>query len=243
MPAAPHPAWLEELGRLTGNEQLLSIYEARDEIGSAAAAWKALGQRGTERAPLWELATALKRHAAHELDIADEVAAELDAIHEQRSLLDDTDHVSPCLAKLAAGLRTGLTERHGELTQAVEAETARLADDATWARLDAETQTDILRRVGLGASTPLSLPDNESLKRALDRRGLSAWQSEIDAAPHRAGKALAEAAACLPSDEPKTTSVSVRRGTLEDKAAVRGWLDEHERKLTDAVKNGPVIVE
>ena len=243
LPAAPHPAWLDELGRLTGNEQLLAIHEGRDEIGSAAADWKALGQRGTERAPLWELATTLKRHAVDELHIADEVAAELDAIHEQRSLLDDTDHVSPCLAKLAAALRAALTERHGELTQAVEAETARLADDATWARLNAETQTDILRRVGLGATTPLSLPDNESLKRALDRRGLSAWQSEIDAAPHRAGKALADAAACLPSDEPKTTSVSVRRGTLEDKAAVRAWLDEHERKLTAAIRNGPVIVE
>lgn len=243
LPAAPLPPWLDELGRLTGNEQLLGMYEARDEIGSAVADWKERGQRANERSPQWEMATALSRHAADHLDIANEVEAELDAIHAQRSLLDDTDHVSPCVAKLANALRASLTKLHGELAQAVEAETSRLADDATWARLDTEAQTDILRQVGLSAPTSLSLPNDEALTRALNHRSLSAWESEIDAVPHRATKALAEAAARLPPDEPTATSVSVRRGTLEDEAAVRAWLDEHERKLMDAVKDGPVIVE
>ena len=41
---------------------------------------------------------------------------------------------------------------------------------------------------------------------------------------------------------PRTTTVHVRRGTLPDEAAVRGWLQEQEERLREAVRHGPVIV-
>ena len=242
LPAAPRPAWLDEIGRLTGNERLLAMYEARGEIGPAIKEWTRLGGLADTRELPWRLAIALHRHAASELVVADEVGAELDAIRHQRSLLDDTDHVAPCVAKLAAALRAALTERHDELTNAVAGETERLADDATWTRLDDESRAAVLRAVGLRPPEPLSLANDEALKQALDQRGLAAWQSEIDAVPHRAAKALAEAAQRLPSDEPPVTAITLRRGTLENEAAVDRWLDEHERKLKDAVQDGPVIV-
>ena len=60
--------------------------------------------------------------------------------------------------------------------------------------------------------------------------------------PVRAAKALAEAARRV-SPEESVASVTVRRGTLQDEIAVREWLEEHERKLTEAVRDGPVIVQ
>ena len=101
LPAVPAPVWLDELGPLTGNEQLLAIYEARDEIEASIAAWERLAERARKRSPVWELATALSRHAIGKLGVAEEVAGQLDAIRSQRSLLDEADHVSPCVAKLA----------------------------------------------------------------------------------------------------------------------------------------------
>ena len=45
------------------------------------------------------------------------------------------------------------------------------------------------------------------------------------------------------SPEESVTTVTLRSDTLEEEVAVREWLDEHERKLTEAVREGRVIVE
>ena len=242
LPAAPRPAWLDDLGRLTGNEQLLAIFNDKDEITKAVQNWTDLAERARERRPLWELATALRGHATGELEVAEQVGEQLDATRSQRSLLDEADHVSPCVAKLSAGLRAALTERREDLTQAVVAETERLDRDATWTQLEGDARDEIQRNAGLAVPDPLPRDTNEALRRALDARRLSAWRSDIDAVPARAAKALAKAARRV-SPEESVTTVALRRGTLQDDAAVREWLDEHEQKLTGAVRNGPVIVE
>ena len=242
LPAAPQPAWLDDLGRLTGNEQLLAVFNEKGQIKKAVQNWTDLAERARERRPLWELATALHGHATGELDVAEQVGEQLDAIRSQRSLLDETDHVSPCVAKLSAGLRAALTERREDLTQAVVAETERLDQDAIWTRLEGEARDTIQHDAGLAVPDPLPLDTSEALRRALDARRLSAWRSDIDAVPARASKALAEAARRV-SPKESVPSVTVRRGTLQDETAVREWLDEHHRKLTEAVQHGPVIVE
>ena len=242
LPAAPRPAWLDDLGRLTGNEQLLAIFNDKGEITKAVQNWTDLAERAHERRPLWELATALHGHATGKLEVAEPVGEQLDAIRSQRSLLDEADHVSPCVAKLSAGLRAALTERREDLTQAVVAETERLDRDATWTQLEGDARDEIQRNAGLAVPDPLPRDTNEALRRALDARRLSAWRSDIDAVPVRAAKALAEAARRV-SPEESVASVTVRRGTLQDEIAVREWLEEHERKLTEAVRDGPVIVQ
>ena len=89
---------------------------------------------------------------------------------------------------------------------------------------------------------PLSVETDNALKRALDARSLAAWRSEIDAVEARVAKALEAAAKRLDDDDPPVTYVRVRRGTLADEDAVQRWVAEHERKLTEAVREGPVIV-
>ncbi len=193
LPAVPAPVWLDQLGPLTGNEQLLAIYEARDDIEASIAAWERLAERARKRSPVWELATALSRHVVGELDVAEAAAAHLDG-------------------------------------------------DATWSRLDETAREEIRRDVGLTLPQPLQVQTTDALSKALDARSLSAWQSGIDAVPGRAGKAMTEAVRHLPPDDPPVTTVAVRRGTLDDETAVQDWLAEHQRKLTEAVRNGPVIV-
>ena len=85
---------------------------------------------------------------------------------------------------------------------------------------------------------------DDALRLTLDVHPLDAWQSEIDAVDARIAQALDEAAKHLQEIEPKlrTTTISVRRGTLADETAVREWLQEQEEKLVEAVKDGPVIV-
>ena len=53
---------------------------------------------------------------------------------------------------------------------------------------------------------------------------------------------MTQAVRHLPPDDRPVTTVAVRRRTLDDETAVQDGLAEHHRKLTEAVRNGPVIV-
>ena len=245
LPQTPDLRFIEDLSGLTGNEQLAAILKERERIETSTAQWKKLGERARQRSRAWDLATALHGHADGELrDVADEAGQQLDAIRSQRTLLDDTDHAGPCVARLGDSLRGALSELRKRLAAAVEAATARLAADATWRNLSTSERSKILRKFGLTRPGKLRVGTNEELRAELDVRGLAAWRSEIDAVPRREVKALAEAGKRGGGGGPGPVKrVRVRRGTLSNAEAVRKWLAEHEQKLMRAVREGTVIVE
>ena len=242
LPAVPRPGVVDGISHLAGNEQLAAMLEHRAEIEGAIEEWGGLAERAEGRLARWALAKALHRHARGELEIAEAVGAQLEAIEEQRRLLEATDHVSPRLARVAGALRTELAARHGELRDAVARAVDGLESDATWAKLDGPVRAEILAGVGLVAPPALAVETDEALKQELDRRGLGAWRSEIDAVPARVAKALGEAAKHLAGKETPVNYVKVRLGTLKDEEAVQRWVAEHSGKLAEAVRKGPVIV-
>ncbi len=244
LPPVPDRRFLDDLSGLAGSEQLEKLLAERERIETALARWKELAERAPDRSGAWELATALHRHADGELDVAGEVGRQLDAIRDRRTLLDDTDQVRPCVTRLADALRGALRGLREELSASVDAANARLAADATWRKLAADDRDEILGDTGLRPPPTLQVGTNEALRKELDARGLAAWRSEIDAVPTRENRALAAAAERLPVDGPvRVKRVRVRRGTLADAEAVRTWVADHERKLNEAVLEGPVIVE
>lgn len=243
LPATPDCKLIEDLKRLAGTEQLAAIFEHESELEQKIHHWKALAERAEARRPAWERTVALCAHAAG-LSGHEDAARDLDAIRTQRSLLGETDALAPLAARLASALRTALTTKHAELTSAVERAEAALEGDATWSKLDTAARSEILRELSLAPPSPLQVGTDDALRRTLDARPLSTWQADIDAVAERATRALEAAAKRIASDgsgRPATT-VTLRRGTLADEAAVREWLDEHEAKLREAVRKGPVIV-
>ena len=257
LPPAPETTVIEDMKRLAGAEQLADIHARKDELERWIEDWNTLAERADARTPAWERALAFRRQAGG-LPAAANVGADMDAVVAQRSLLAETDQVRPIIGALATALRAALVEKHGELTGAIEAAGATLANDATWARLDAVAQDEIRRRLGLEAPMSLAVATDNDLLHTLDARPLTAWWSEIDAVEARTGRALQAAAKRIDADTPpgdgeatdgtspptppRTTTVDVRRGTLVDEAAVREWLREQEGKLMEAVRTGPVIV-
>ncbi len=243
LPPVPDTKIIEDLRRLSGTEQLAAILDAKTGLEERIETWTRLAQRADRRRPAWETAVAFRRHAEG-LPIAAEVGPELDAVHQQRSLVDETDAVSPLVAKLAAALRKSLTRAHAQLADAVAQAEAELAADGTWTRLEVRAQTEILRAVGLDAPPALEIASDGALRDLLDARPLSAWSAAIDAVPQRTAKALEEALQRLEPAQggQQTVTVTIRRGTLADEAAVRAWVAEHEAKLKEAVAKGTVIV-
>lgn len=240
LPGVPDTRWVDDLKRLAGTEQLSAILAGKPETESRIDQWTKLADRATVRRPEWDLAGALRRHAAG-LAGVDEIGRQLDAIATQRGLLDEADHLSPFVAALATCLRTAAVAAQSALSDALLAAHQSLAVDATWRQLDAASQANIMRSAGLETPTPLEVGTHDALRQALDGRSLRSWGEHTDAVPQRVARALAEAAAVLEPARP-ATQVAIRRGTLASEADVRAWLAEHEQRLLEAVRSGPVIV-
>ena len=221
LPPVPDTRFLDDLSGRAGSEQLAALLAERERIETSLARWKELAERAPDRSGAWELATALRRHADGELDkVAGEVGRQLDAIRDRRRLLDDTDHVRPCVTRLADALRGALVELREELSASVDSANARLAVDATWRRLATGDRDEILGNMGLRPPPTLQVGTNEALWKELDARGLAAWRSEIDAVAARESRALVAATERLPDDDTVTfRSVRVKRGTLDDARA------------------------
>lgn len=243
LPPVPQSAFIEDLKRLTGTEQLSGILECREQLEEKIREWRALSQRAEERKNAWHTATAFRQHA-ESLPVLSYIAGELDAIVEQRSLLEDTDHLSPLLAKLSTALREALTAQQAQLSAAIQEAGATLDGDATWNKLDDDSKAEIRRGLHLEPPPSLVINTDQELRATLDRRPLPSWQSDIDAVLPRVTKALQTAAELLAPKDPSvtTTTVSVRRGTLSNETEVEDWLEEHGKKLRSAVAKGPVIV-
>ena len=243
LPPVPDTRFVEDLSRLTGNEQLAAILKAKTEIEAAVERWVGLAERIERRQATWNLAVALCSHAEGTLEVASEARPELDAVKKERALLADTDHVSPSLSKLDGALRRELVDRHQQLEQAVAGAIDALAGDATWNKLDGGAQGAVLRQVGLERPARLAVETKDQLRTTLDVRNLAGWRSEIDAVPARLARALEAAANRLDEEGPPITYVTVHRGTLTNAEEVRNWVAEHEMKLLEAVQAGPVIVK
>ena len=241
-PEPPVSAVLEAVSGKTGNDQLLAIYEGREELDHRRQEWVTLAARAEPRRRQWDLSGRLRGRAAG-LPVLQEVGPELDTIRDRRSLLEDTDRVAPLTAKLAAALRTELTALRAAFEDAIGRAETELAADPTWAALDTAKQQTLLDRHGLLPPPALEIATDDALLRTLDDRPLEGWRTATDAIPARTARALAEARDLAPpEDENRPTPVTLRRATLADEAAVRSWVRETEAALLERVEKGPIVV-
>lgn len=238
LPVRPSTATIDELKRLAGTEQLGGILKAKNELETAIEAWTKLKDRAEKRVPGWTMLTDLLGHAAT-LPVARDVQPDVDAIKTGRTLLDDTDHVAPLRTKVATALRAAVTQQFEAIQIAHESGTATLGGDVTWNRLVPADRDDIAREVGLSKPVEPAMRDDASLLSELDRQSLPARADAVAAVPERVARALEKAAQKL---KPKAKRIPLRAATLETETDVKAWLSEHERKLIDAVKLGPVII-
>jgi hypothetical protein len=245
LPEPPDTQPLDELESLTGSEQLGKILEHREVLEESLQRWRELQNRASQREEKWALITVLRRHAQG-LEVLGETGSEADAIFEQRSLLSDTDHVTPLANRLASAVREALALKHAALTKAIDEALKGLADDATWNQLAAQSQKSIAKANGLVRPPALKTTTNADLRASLEDRSLSGWQAEIDAVQSRVVGALEEAARELRSTNPEareTVTVVVRRGTLSDRGEADEWLDDLGKEIKAAISKGPVIIK
>ncbi len=238
LPKCPDTAAIEDLQRLSGNEQLAALNTQAPELEKNAHAWRTAAGLAKKRKSDWELLEKLAVHAS-ELQDADAVREQMHAIRSNRMLLDPGDPMTPLRQQLSGLLREKVTSAANAYKSAYAEAQAELDSNEAWQRIPSNDQHAILAEVGLQAPPAVDVATNERLLDSLDRRSLVAWRAECDAMPIRVAQAIERAIRQL---EPKLQSVTIERATLHDATELDAWLDRQRKALAAALERGPVLV-
>lgn len=239
LPPCPSVTDLEDLQRLVGNEQLRNIKDRAADLESKITTWTAQRDLANTRKPVWDVVVRLARQAK-DIPEAQPHLAQIDAIRDQRLLLQPTDPVAPLRVSLGDCLRSEVNSAHDALKQATEQALSSLEASDVWKKLPTEDRSSILPAVGLVMPARPAVSSDEALVTYLESRPLSAARTEVDAVPGRLQQAIEQAARRL---EPQVQTVSLERTTLRTEADVQAWLDRTKATLLQAVRQGPVLVK
>ena len=232
-------AMLDELRHRSGTEQLAAILDTETDLRQAIGEARALAARRPQREEAWNQLNRLAAHARN-LPIWEAVWPDIEAIRRERRLLADPDPVVPLQAKLAQALRVAVSEARRELEAAVSQATQELNQDARWRALAPDEQARILQTQGLGLPESRSVGTDADLVAELDRQSLAARTDAVLSVTRRASEALLASAK---RSQPDAARVAIRRATLATPEEVAAWIREHEQRLMDAVRRGPIIIE
>jgi hypothetical protein len=238
LPAPPATAEIDDLKRLVGGEQLAAIRSKADDLEKRINEWTKLKELAEKRKPVWETAERMAKHGGS-LPTATEQIAQMDAVRRERMLLAPVDPVSAIRGTLADLLRKAINDAHAEHESAYKTAMDALAKNSTWQQVPTNKQAEIVAEAGLLMPKKSDISSDEALLASLDSRSLGARQAEALAVTGRVQKALELAAKYL---EPKVKVVNIERATLRSKDDLDKWLERTGKTLSEAVKQGPVLV-
>jgi hypothetical protein len=240
LPIRPNTQSLDEIRFMQGNEQLLSIFNKRDELTACIDEWEATAKKIHERLPLWLNLQTLLKHAGG-LDEAEAFIAQATQIEEQRHLLRDPDPITPLANNLTQVLREALNQLKGDYDAGWDTGFARLESDMNWTKLEPEQRHNLLLPQNLTAATrpTIALGSQAEILQTLEHFTVAALADRVAALPARFDQALQEAAKLL---EPKAHFVALPGATLKTPEDIDQWLAAARTKLTAALEKGPEVL-
>lgn len=239
-PARPDTASLDEIRLTAGNEQLLALYNRRDELASSIDNWTDLAECIAKRWPNW---TVLKRLMAHAsgLQDAEVILAQVKTIEQQRQLLEEPDLVAPLIANLTQLLRDELNKLDVEYASRHAEGLKRLADDSNWQQLESEQRYQLMSAQFLheSARPKVEVQSTSDVLTTLDNCALSMFGDRVAAMPARFDNVASGAAELC---EPQAQFIQVPRRTLKTDEEIDAWVDDVKQQLKAALQNGPIVI-
>ena len=239
LPVHPDTEHLSALEALTGNEQLIGLLDHHDQLIANHADWAKTSALASERLPAFRSLQAFARHADG-LTAVHEVRPQLDALIEQRQLLDRANAVATLTGQLTSALREALAQAEQGYNETYGAELQRLEASESWARLEDRQRQQIRaeRRFDKPASAG-SVGTDEDLLASLERISLEDWRTRTAALPQLFADARVAADRLL---EPQVQHVRLSSTKLRTPADVDEWIATTKRDLLERLGEGPVLV-
>jgi len=239
-PARPATAGLEEIRLTAGNEQLLALYNQRDELSTAIDTWANVGERIDKRLPTWNTLKRLLAQA-NGLSGADVLVAQVTHIEQQRQLLEEPDPLTPLVASLTQLLRVELNNLHSSYQTRHKNGMARLDADTNWKQLEPEQRNSLLatQKLTLTDAPKVQVANTDEVLATVDRLSLSSFADRVAAIDSRFDAVLVAATELM---EPKAQFIKLPHRTIKTDEDIEAWLLDARQTIAQALKKGPVIL-
>ncbi|MQT94912.1 BREX system P-loop protein BrxC [Pseudomonas helleri] len=239
-PAPPVTSGLEEIRLTAGNEQLLALYNQRDELSAAIDTWTDLAERIDKRLPGWNILKRLLTQV-NGLSGGEVLAAQVAHLEQQRQLLEEPDPVAPMVAGLTQLLRDELNRLHADYQARHQNGMARLDAGANWKQLEPEQRNSLLaaQKLTLSDAPKVLVANTEEVLTTVDRLSLSSFADRVAAIDSRFDAILVAAAELM---EPKAQFVKLPTRTIKSAEDIEAWLQDAKQTIAQALVNGPVIL-
>lgn len=239
-PVRPNTQCLEEIRLAQGNEQLIALYNKRDELTTHIEEWETTAKKIQERMPTWNSLQTLLKHADG-IEMASAYIAQANQIEQLRHLLREPDPITPLANNLTQVLRDSLNTLKSDYEAKWKAGFEKLEQDANWSKLEPEQRHSLLLPQNLTEATrpKIELGSQAEILQTLQQFTIGALADRVAALPSRFDNCLQEAAKLL---EPKAHLIALPGATLKTPEDIDQWLSSVREKLTIALEKGPVIV-
>lgn len=237
-PEPPDASSLEEIRLTAGNEQLLLIYNLREELEKAFDDWSRLATQIEKRWQSWLDLNDLLRYAG-DIKVAQEIRQQTKVIEDDRLLLNEPDLVSPLTKSLEDSLRKELIKLNKQYITELNRRMQRLKTDTSWKELTTNKQNEIRKKCDILPVVELSVGSREELIKELDENPIHVWKDRFDALTGRFTRARELVAKEL---EPETQTIEIPRRTIKTQEDIVSWLKEVKAKIEEALRKGPVVL-
>lgn len=235
-PPRPRIEHLREIASLTGNEQLIRLYERRESLTADLSAWTQTAAAIEERLPRWTRLKDLLRHAA-KLPKAEEARQQAVTIERDCQLLSEPDPVAPLCDSVSQSLRTALTELHSLFQKGHQAGLTALEQSAAWGKLTEQQRQSVLSASGILGVPGINVGTEAEILKTLEALNLDMWQAQCDALPQRFQKAQRDSAKLI---EPKVVYVTLPSATIYNESELEAWLVQVKQLVQGKLRDGPV---
>jgi hypothetical protein len=237
-PETPDAQEVCALQMLSGNAQLLKIYELKDDLAAKLATWKKSADGIIKRWPAWERLLDFHNFATG-LPEAEACGKSVAAITDGRSLLAEPDPVPELTKQLTTALRIALGKLQDDLAAAFKAGDAKLAASQVWSGRTDEQRTTIATACQLTPPPKAAIGTDDEILAVLRARSLIDRRNLLDAVPQRFSRALEEAAKLA---TPEAVRVALPGAIIKTPAELDQWLAGVRQQVEEKLKDGPVIL-
>ncbi len=240
-PKCPDTTLLDEIRLAVGNEQIMALYNSRDELQQNIRQWQDLADQIELRFPSWQTLQKLLSHSG-DLKAATEISQQTEAMVNQRLLLADPDLIKPLLQTLEQELRAELKTLDDLYKANHAAGMKRLQADSNWQQLEPEQRNQLLAQQKLtSAEQPeVHLASTKDILTTLSQISLPMFNDRLAAMGSRFDQVLEGAAELM---EPDVQYVHLPRPTMKTEDEIDQWLSEIKEQLVKALADGPVMIK
>ena len=240
-PARPDILAIDEIRLTAGNEQLLALYNKREELTSFIDTWIDLAGKISHKWSAWQRLTLLTKHTEG-LPDSDVYQTQVKQIEEQRLLLAEPDQIAPLVNTVVQLLREELNSLDGQYAAIHEEGMNQLAQDSNWQQLEPEQKNNLLsdQYIILSQRPEVKVQTTDDVLATLGKISLVGLKDRVVSLPGRFEQVLQAAAEEM---EPEVSFIHIPRRTLKTEEEIDFWLQEVKKQLTKALDQGPVGIK